>query len=131
MREGSSSSVRVFYPKLNREKVVEILEERIGKLEKLLPLVRVVLFGSYAKGTYTVGSDLDLLVVYAGRPREDAYAVAKKALGLPRLEVHPFTNEEYEAMRETIDRMTGDGVILYLKPGNEGRGDAVGSTTER
>jgi len=131
MREGSSSSVRVFYPKLNREEVVEILEERIGKLEKLLPLVRVVLFGSYAKGTYTVGSDLDLLVVYAGRPREDAYAVAKKALDLPRLEVHPFTNEEYEAMRETIDRMTADGIILYLKPGNEGRGDAVGSTTER
>ncbi len=123
--------MRVFYPKLNREEVVEILEERIGKLEKLLPLVRVVLFGSYAKGTYTVGSDLDLLVVYAGRPREDAYAVAKKALGLPRLEVHPYTNEEYEAMRETIDRMTADGVILYLKPGNEGRGDAVGSTTER
>ena len=121
--------MRVFYPKLNREEVVEILEERIGKLEKLLPLVRVVLFGSYAKGTYTVGSDLDLLVVYAGWPREDAYAVAKKALGLPRLEVHPYTNEEYEAMRETIDRMTADGVILYLKPGNEGRGDAVGSTT--
>ena len=131
MREGSSSSVRVFYPKLSREEAVEILEGRIGRLKELLPLVRVVLFGSYAKGTYTVGSDLDLLVVYAGRPQEDAYAVAKKALGLPRLEVHPFTNEEYEAMRETIDRMTADGVILYLKPGNEGRGDAVGSTTER
>jgi len=115
MREGSSSSVQVFYPKLNRRQLIEALTERIGKLEKLLPVVKVILFGSYAKGTYTVASDIDLLIVYEGRPQKGAYAVAKRALGLPRLEVHLYTAEEYAALRETIDRMTAEGVVLYPK----------------
>ncbi len=39
-----------------------------------------MLFGSYAKGNYTVGSDIDLLMVYAGKEQSDAYATVKKLL---------------------------------------------------
>ncbi|MBC7232366.1 MAG: nucleotidyltransferase domain-containing protein [Chloroflexi bacterium] len=117
MRKGSSSSVRVFYPEFDRKKVVELIAERLEELKARFPVVRVVLFGSYARGNYTVGSDIDLLVVYAGKPREDAYAVVKKTLGIPRLEPHLYTEGEYERMSETLSKMTRDGVVLFPRGG--------------
>ena len=113
MPKISSSSVRVFYPDLDRAGLVQILRERLGRLEAKLPLVRVTLFGSYAKGTYTVGSDVDLLVVYSGRPRPDAYALVKRAFAIPRLEPHVYTQAEYEAAASTVDRMVQGGVTLF------------------
>ena len=89
-----------------------MLRERLGRLESELPLVKVVLFGSYARGTYTVGSDVDLLVVYRGGPRPDAYALTKRALKIPRLEPHLYTEAEYEAARATVDHMVRDGTRL-------------------
>ena len=112
MRKRSSSSVRIFYPKLDKERILQVLSERLKELDKKLPLIRVVLFGSHAKGNYTVGSDVDILVVYRGEKRDDAYAVVKKTLDIPRLEPHLYTEEEYERMKETLDKMTDGGVVL-------------------
>jgi len=93
--------------------LIRRLEEGIVRLEKLLPLRRVVLFGSWARDRHTVASDVDLLVIYRGEPRTDAYAVTKQALDIPRLEPHLYTEAEYEAARPTVDRMTEAGVVLF------------------
>ena len=111
--EKSSSSVRVFYPRFDRAELVRALREGIERLATVLPLRRVVLFGSYAKGTHTVGSDVDLLLIYRGEPRADAYALTKRTLNIPRLEPHLYTEAEYEAARPTPDRMTEGGVVLF------------------
>jgi len=107
--------VRIFYPKFDKKEVLRILSERLKELEARLSLVLVVLFGSYAKGNYTVGSDVDLLVVYRGERRDDVYALVKKVLDIPRLEPHLYTEEEYKEMRETIDKMSRGGVVLLPK----------------
>jgi len=112
MRKRSSTSVRIFYPKLDREGLIKLLSERLGELAARLPLVRVVLFGSYAKGNYTVGSDVDLLIVHKGKPRDDAYAIVKRVLNIPRLEPHIYTEGEYRGMEGTLSKMTEDGVVL-------------------
>jgi hypothetical protein len=112
----SSGSVRIFYPAFDRAGLVRTLQARLDRLGAALPLVRVVLFGSCARGTHTVASDVDLLVVYRGAPRPDAYADVKRALGVPRLEPHLYTEVEYEAARATVDRMTRDGVTLFEQP---------------
>jgi len=83
------------------------------KLEERLPLRLVVLFGSYARGKYTVASDVDLLVVYRGEEREDAFATVKKTLDIPLLEPHVHTEDEYERQKSLIDRMVADGVVLF------------------
>jgi len=70
----------------------------------------VVLFGSYATGKQTVASDIDLLVVYAGKPREDAYALVKRTLNIHRLEPHVYSEEEYEQARAMIEQMVRDGI---------------------
>lgn len=112
MQSRSSSSVRVFYPKLNRDEVIAQLRAKLPALAEQLPLVRVVLFGSYAKGNYTVGSDIDILVVYAGPQRPDAYARVKRTLSLPGLEPHLYTQAEYEQLSETLHKMIEGGIVL-------------------
>jgi predicted nucleotidyltransferase len=101
MQSRSSSSVKIFYPTLSQAAVVSRLQAGMRELEKQLPLVYVVLFGSYAKGNYTAGSDIDLLVVYRGEARPDAYACVKKILDLPRLEPHVYAEAD---MRDSVRR---------------------------
>jgi len=112
MRQKSSSSVRVFYPDHNREEIIKGIRKALDVLQHILPLELVVLFGSYAKGNYTVASDIDLLVVYRGEKREDVYALCKKMITIPRLEPHVYSKKEYEEMRGTVDKMIKDGVVI-------------------
>lgn len=77
----------------------------------------VVLFGSYAKGNYTAGSDVDLLVVCKGEKRDDAFSLVKKVLSIPRLEPHVYTEDEYRQMEETLAKMIAGGIVLF--PGKE------------
>ena len=113
MHKESSSSVRIFYPRLNRAEVIQLLSQGLSKLQVELPLELVVLFGSYAKGNYTVGSDVDLLIIYRGDPRPGAYRVVKKVLNVPRLEPHLYTEDEYRRLKPTLDRMSADGIVLF------------------
>lgn len=116
MQTRSSGSVRIFYPGFDQAEVLRTLREGLVRLESKLPLVKVILFGSYARGTYTVGSDVDLLVVYRGEPRTNAYALTKRALQIPRLEPHLYTQAEYEKARTTVDRMVRGGVTIFPEP---------------
>lgn len=52
-----------------------------------------------------MGSDIDLLVIYAGPERPEAYALVKRTFDLPRLEPHLHTYAEYEQSREMLDKM--------------------------
>ena len=112
MPRTSSSSVRVFYPKYNRAEIIEAIKEALPRLQKQLSLKLVVLFGSYAKGNYTVASDKDLLIVYNGVEREDAYAFCKRTLGIPRLEPHVYSVREYLESRRTMRHIIKDSIIL-------------------
>src|SRR3989442_4791189 len=113
MRPRSSGSVKVFYPPWNREALLVRLREGMIALREVLPLVRVVLFGSHARGRQTVASDIDLLVVYAGAVRGDAYALVRRTLDLRRLEPHVYAEEEYAQVSKTLERMAQDGIEVY------------------
>lgn len=117
MLKKSSGSVQVFYPRFDRETLIQAIRQRLEHLNKKLPVLSVVLFGSYAEVNYTVASDIDLLVVYGGKERKDAYATIKRTLGIPRLEPHVYSDREYEKMKKTIDKMTKNGIVLCRKTG--------------
>jgi len=119
MRRGLSSSVRVFYPKFSREELIARIDGRLLRLNEKLPLTLVVLFGSYAKGNYTAASDVDLLIVYKGEPRDEAYTLVKRELDIPLLEPHLYTEAECEIMWATIGKMIRDGVIIFDSRGRE------------
>jgi hypothetical protein len=88
----------------------------VGKLGRELPLLSVVLFGSYARGNYTVASDVDLLVVYGGDRNEEAYAIVKRTLDIPNLEPHIYTQTEFEGMRDVMEKMTKEGIVIFKSP---------------
>lgn len=117
MQTKPSGSVRIFYPAFDRARLIRRLREGAGRLARVLPVRRVVLFGSYATGAHTVASDIDLLVIYAGEPREDAYALTKRTLNLPRLEPHLYTEAAARTLAPTLERMTAGGIVLL--PGKE------------
>jgi len=72
MARKSSGSVRIFYPRVSRRDVIDRLKRQLPALDAELPLLLAVLFGSYARGDYTVASDVDLLLVYQGERDERA-----------------------------------------------------------
>lgn len=76
-------------------------------------MVRVVLFGSYATGRATVTSDVDLLVVYEGPPRDDAFATVKKTIPVRGLEPHVYTERQAAERPALLSRMTRDGVVVW------------------
>jgi predicted nucleotidyltransferase len=105
--------VRVFYPQLSSEEILSRLVAGVRAVQRSLPLVRVILFGSYAAGSYTVGSDVGLLVVHGGKPRPDAYRLLKLVMGTPRLEPHVYTEQEAEASRDRLAAMLQHSVPIY------------------
>lgn len=112
MPRESSTSVRIFYPELSREDLLHRLRLRLPALAEKLPLLRVLLFGSYASGRFTRASDVDLLVVYQDPPRDDAYALVRQTLRSPRLEPHVYSLAEYTAGKATLQRMERGGGVL-------------------
>jgi predicted nucleotidyltransferase len=113
MPKKSSNSVRIFYPKYSKEKAIKKVTENLEVLHRKLPLLLVSLFGSYAKGNYTAASDIDLLVVYRGKEKKDAYGMVKKAIEIYGLEPHVYSEDEYRENKDTITKMIKDGIIIY------------------
>jgi hypothetical protein len=71
---------------------------------------------AWARGRQTVASDVDLLVVYRGPIQPDAYARVKRAVAIPRLEPHVYSETEYEGVQATLRRMTEGGLVLLDAP---------------
>ena len=116
MQSESSGSVKIFSPPYDRERLIALVRARLPALNADLPLRQVVLFGSWAVQRATAFSDVDLLVVYAGPAREDAYSLVRTTLGLRGLEPHVYSEPEAQALGSTIERMTRDGVPLSWEP---------------
>ena len=76
---------------------IEKLPEAIDRLVTGFDPLRIVMFGSHARGNARLDSDLDLLVVVAsmGNKRETAVAMLKSLRGIPAaIEVIPTDPEE-------------------------------------
>src|SRR5208337_5314480 len=96
--EVEMSQVRVTYPALDRAKLVMRLRKASAAIRGVLPVTRVILFGSYALNRYTAGSDIDLVVVYEDPQRSDAYKTVVDTMRLPSLEPRLYTESQYRAL---------------------------------
>lgn len=113
MPSRSSGSATISFPRHDRDELITRLERGAEVLRRKLPLRRVVLFGSQATGRATAASDIDVLVVYDGPPREDAFALVKKTFPLIGVEPHLYTTAEAREMSSTLERMTEEGIQIY------------------
>ncbi|MFA0732131.1 MAG: hypothetical protein LKKZDAJK_002461 [Candidatus Fervidibacter sp.] len=112
MPSKSFGSVKVFSPPFDLPTLLHLLDERTKELARKLPLRQVVLFGSWANGRATAFSDIDLLVIYADPPRDDAYRIVRQTINLRGLEAHIYSESEARQVERTLKRMTEGGIVL-------------------
>jgi hypothetical protein len=113
MPSESSRSAKISWPTRDRDDIIASIQAALPELKENLPVRRVVLFGSFAKGRATAHSDVDLLVVYEGPPREDAFATVKKTIPVRGLEPHVYTLDDADARDQLLGRMTRGGIVLF------------------
>jgi uncharacterized protein len=82
------------------EGIKQIVEDYVRQLKKEIPIEKVVLFGSYAKGNYHKDSDVDLAIFsdyFDGMRRVDGinYLLLKAMEYDIDLEPLPFTKTDY------------------------------------
>ena len=116
MQPKSSNTVRVVFPPWSREELIAKLRRYAAVLHETLPVTRVALFGSWARGRATASSDVDLLVVYDDPRREDAYDIVRASIPLPGLEPHVYAASEAAQLSQVLERMTPSCVELLEEP---------------
>jgi len=92
------------------------LSEAVDRLVAAFHPLRIIMFGSYARGDSREDSDLDLLVVLPsmGDKRESAVAMLKSLRGIPAaIEVIPTDPAEIERRGQT----PGDVLRAALREG--------------
>lgn len=79
--------------------IKDSINKFIKEIKKQYNITAIILFGSYAKGTETENSDIDLAVI--SDDFDDVYDCMAILMGMTwdidaRIEPHPITTEDYE-----------------------------------
>jgi predicted nucleotidyltransferase len=115
MRKPSSPSVKVTFT--NREQILTALENLIQEWTQQHPeLEQVILFGSFARGDYFPGSDVDVLLILESSDQPLLNRIRKF---LPThfpvdIDVFPYTQDE-------IERKMNDPHSLVVHALSEGK----------
>jgi len=105
--------------KKRREELQNALEQILSQLQEMGAL-KIILFGSFALGTLTRWSDLDLLVVMPSNKSgkewfQDIYNKINVEVGF---DILPFTEEELRQKRKYssfINSILEEGQLIYEK----------------
>jgi predicted nucleotidyltransferase len=101
--------------------VIEALKQWAEKVASRRPdVLRVGFFGSYARGDWGVGSDLDLLIIVAASQQPfEQRASAFDTLSLPvPADILVYTEEEWQAMRQQkrfLPKIENEVVWVYTR----------------
>lgn len=99
------------------QEVLNVATDYISKLKKQIPIEKVILFGSYAKGTYTVDSDVDIAVfspAFENMSRVDGLTLLlMQALGYKiDIQPQPYTMKDYTDHTGLVDEILKTGVEI-------------------
>jgi len=120
MPKKSSNSAKVFFADAQRAEA--LLAEIVRKLTAAHPeIVKIILFGSYVRGDFVPGSDLDLLIIleHSDRPFLDRIPqYLPNRVPFP-VDVFPYTEAEVRQMQAEgnpfILRALREGKVVFAK----------------
>ena len=98
-----------------QDSIMKYIEEVAKKYE----IDAIILFGSYAKGTYDENSDIDIAIISSDF--EDIIEDGAKLIGLTwkidtRIEPHPISKEDFDKVSTPfIKEVLDTGLMLYHK----------------
>ena len=109
---------------INR-KTNKIVKRFINLIIKKFNLKKIIIFGSFARGDYHKGSDLDLIIV--GEFKERFIDRIGKIIELNdsdlEIEAMVYTEEEFQKMikekRPFIEQVLKEGIVVYEKRENK------------
>ena len=99
------------------QEVLSVTTDYINKLKKQIPIEKVILFGSYAKGTNTIDSDVDIAVfssAFESMSRVDGLTfLLMQALGYKiDIQPQPYTMKDYIEHIGLVDEILNTGVEI-------------------
>lgn len=99
------------------QEVLGVTTDYINKLKQQIPVEKVVLFGSYAKGNYTKDSDVDLAVfspAFDNMSRLDGLTfLLMQALGYKiDIQPQPYTMKDYAEHTGLVDEIIKTGIEI-------------------
>lgn len=117
VRSKSYGSVQVFW--VDEDALAHLMEDLAAHYQQYPEIEAVVLFGSLAKGSFSVGSDIDLLLVLRESPlafpdRIPAYLPDRAPVDV---QIFPYTVEEIRRGQPLAREALSSGRALWLRPG--------------
>jgi uncharacterized protein len=99
------------------QEVLSVATDYINKLKKQIPIEKVILFGSFAKGTNTVDSDVNIAVfspAFESMSRVDGITfLLMQALGYKiDIQPQPYTMKDYREHIGLVDEILNTGVEI-------------------
>ncbi len=101
------------------ESIQKIIEDYVIKLSKVIPIEKVIIFGSYAKGNSHEYSDVDIAIFsdyFKDMSRVDGiYFLLLNAMDYDiDIEPQPFTIDEYNQPIGIVNEIVKTGIELRL-----------------
>lgn len=101
------------------ESIQKIIEDYVMKLSKVIPIEKVIIFGSYAKGNSHEYSDVDIAIFsdyFKNMSRVDGiYFLLLNAMDYDiDIEPQPFTIDEYNQPIGIVSEIVKTGIELPL-----------------
>ncbi|HHV61388.1 MAG TPA: nucleotidyltransferase domain-containing protein [Firmicutes bacterium] len=103
----------------SKAEVAAIVDRFVKALQKTLPVERVILFGSYVKGTPQPESDIDVAVIspaFGRNPWEDRKLLYRTIIFEnlePSIEPHPFAPADLKAPSPLLLEILRTGQTIY------------------
>jgi uncharacterized protein len=111
MHKPSSPFVKVTFT--NREQILKALEDLIQQWTQRHPeLEQVILFGSFARGDYFPGSDVDMLLILE---KSDQPFLSRMVKFLPAhflidIDIFPYARDEFERIIKEPHSLVGQAL---------------------
>jgi predicted nucleotidyltransferase len=100
MQNKSSDSVKIYYPRYSLREIREKIRKAGEELFKL-GVVKIVLFGSFAKEKATAGSDIDLLILARDQESKNKFHEIMETINIEIAEAHLYTQSEFKKLKSS------------------------------
>lgn len=100
----------------DNRKIEDIVNAYVELVKKEINVSSIYLYGSYAKGTYSEDSDIDIAVVgenFIGDPIEDTLKLMRIRRKVDtRIEPHPFRKSDFDLSNPYVQEIVRTGIKI-------------------
>ncbi|MBL1212845.1 MAG: nucleotidyltransferase domain-containing protein [Ignavibacteriae bacterium] len=98
---------------MDKDKIIEIVKRYIGAIGSKYKIEKVFLFGSYAKGTNTADSDIDLAIIF--NSVDDIIDMQIELMKMRTeddllIEPHPFRLTDFKISNPMVSEILKNGI---------------------